>query len=105
MRGDPNAREMLQGPGDTQAREVRGKGREELWGTLCGEGIHSALCDPGEAERAEMDEGKVCSRKAGASQHWFKPRPHALLLVLQVFKQWMRVWCKDFKTLSFSTSL
>lgn len=66
-------------------------GREENHGgDLCGKGISGTLCDPGEAELAEMDEGKVCSEKSGASQHWFKSRPHALLLMLQDFKQWMR---------------
>lgn len=96
MRGDQKAWEMLQGPEDVQARKVRGREeRKPGWGgVLGGWGISSGvLCTPVEAELAEVDEGIVCSEKSGTGQHWFHPRPHALLLMLQVFKQWVRVWC------------
>lgn len=95
---------MLRERGDTHAREVRGKGRTvEVPCVSKGSPVLSVAQGRLNEPRCMQVKFALGSQEPAGTDSSLGPMPSYLME--QVFKQWVRVWCKDFKALSPSKSL
>lgn len=95
---------MLQERGDTHTREMRGKGRT-VEAPCVGKGSTVLCVAQGRLNELRWMQVKFAlgSQEPAGTDSSLGPMPS--YLIEQVFKQWVRVWCKDFKALSPSKSL